>query len=78
MNYSHCNDPYPFPAAVTWWESHADDLSLMAESNGRAVKANQLVSEAVAFGAQILELRYEVRDKLEDLQLRADELANNA
>ena len=75
MNYRFRNDSHPFPAALTLWESYADDLALLAELSRREARAKRLSSKAVARGEQALLRLYDARARLEDLQLRADELA---
>src|SRR5262245_43640898 len=77
MNYRHYNDPLPFPATVTLWESYADDLALFVVLRARGVRTKWQISKAVALGEQVLMRFHDVCDKLEGLQLRADELAKN-
>jgi hypothetical protein len=79
MNYRHCNDAHPsnFPAAVTYWESYADDLAMLVELRVRVIRTKQQISKAVTLEEQVLMQLYEVRDNLERLQLRADEVAGS-
>ena len=55
--------------------SYANDLALLAEVSSRVVNTKQQISEAIAIGERVLVRFHAVRDNLEDLQLRADELA---
>jgi hypothetical protein len=77
MNYRPYSDlnPSDFPAAINLWASYADDLALLAELSRRGARAKQLTIKALALGEQTLLRLYDAHDRLEDLQLRADELA---
>ncbi|HEY7428427.1 MAG TPA: hypothetical protein VH682_29615 [Gemmataceae bacterium] len=77
MNDRHYGNlvPSDIPAALTLWGSYAHEMAVLAELSRRRARAKQLTAKALARGEQVLLRLHDARARLEDLQLRADELA---